>query len=134
MSSADRKIWTQNIHTVQFSAIYVHFKTLALFLTPLFIFFTLIFGETLLVIKFKQICSQWKLLWSCFCHASVKSTKGSILQYFWPSLSYHLSLRSLFCLFLGGCFTQVLLYTKICLPLMLLESFSIKFYQKHILP
>ena len=26
-------------------------------------------------------------------------SKGSILQYFWPSLSYHLSLRSLFCLF-----------------------------------
>ena len=25
----------------------------------------------------------------------------SILQYFWPSLSYHLSLRSLFCLFLS---------------------------------
>ena len=34
----------------------------------------------------------------------------SILQYFRPSLSYHLSLRSLFCLFLSGCFTQVLLY------------------------
>ena len=33
----------------------------------------------------------------------------SILQYFWPSLSYHLALRSLFCLFLSGCFTQVLL-------------------------
>ena len=41
----------------------------------------------------------------------VKSTaecsKGSILQYFRPSLSYHLSLGSLFCLFLGGRFTQV---------------------------
>ena len=34
----------------------------------------------------------------------------SILQYFWPSLSYHLSLRSLFCLFLSGRFRQVLLY------------------------
>ena len=34
----------------------------------------------------------------------------SILQYFPPSLSYHLSLRSLFCLFLSGHFTQVLLY------------------------
>ena len=34
----------------------------------------------------------------------------SILQYFQPSLSYHLSLRSLFCLLLSGCFTQVLLY------------------------
>ena len=36
-------------------------------------------------------------------------SKGSILQYFRPSLSYHLSLRPLFCLFLGGRFTQVLL-------------------------
>ena len=32
------------------------------------------------------------------------------MQYFRPSLSYHLSLRSLFCLFLSGRFTQVLLY------------------------
>ena len=38
-------------------------------------------------------------------------SKGSILQYFRPSLSYHLSLRSLFCLFLSGRFTQVLLYS-----------------------
>ena len=37
-------------------------------------------------------------------------SKGSILQYFWPSLSYHLSLRSLFCLFLSCRFTPVLLY------------------------
>ena len=37
-------------------------------------------------------------------------SKGSILQYFWPLLSYHLSLRSLFCLFLSARFTQVLLY------------------------
>ena len=29
-------------------------------------------------------------------------SKGSILQYFRPSLSYHLSLRFLFCLFLSG--------------------------------
>ena len=35
---------------------------------------------------------------------------GSILQYFKPSLSYHLSLRSLFCLFLSGGLRQVLLY------------------------
>ena len=34
----------------------------------------------------------------------------SILQYFQPSLSYHLSLRSLFCLFLSGRLRQVLLY------------------------
>ena len=42
----------------------------------------------------------------------VKSiAKCSILQYFQPSLSNHLSLRSLFCLFLSGRFRQVLLYT-----------------------
>ena len=47
------------------------------------------------------------------CHPL--SSKGSILQYFRPSLSYSLSLRSLFCLFLSGRFTQILLYfsTKI---------------------
>ena len=37
-------------------------------------------------------------------------SKGSILQYFRPSLSYYLSLRSFFCLFLSGRFRQVLLY------------------------
>ena len=37
-------------------------------------------------------------------------SKGSILQYFRPSLSYHLSLGSMFCLFLSGHFTQVLVY------------------------
>ena len=30
-----------------------------------------------------------------------------------PSLSYNLSLRSLFCLFLSGCLRQVLLYMKV---------------------
>ena len=34
----------------------------------------------------------------------------SILQYFRPSLSYHLSLRPLFWLFLSGRLRQVLLY------------------------
>ena len=34
----------------------------------------------------------------------------SILRYFWPSLSYHLSLRRLFFLFLSGRLRQVLLY------------------------
>ena len=34
----------------------------------------------------------------------------SIAQYFRPSLSYRLSLRSLFCLFLSGRLRQVLLY------------------------
>ena len=36
--------------------------------------------------------------------------KESILQYFRPSLSYHLSLRHFFCLFLSGRLIQVLLY------------------------
>ena len=34
----------------------------------------------------------------------------SILQYFRPSLRYHLSSRHLFCLFLSGRLKQVLLY------------------------
>ena len=34
----------------------------------------------------------------------------SILHYFRPTLSYHLSLRPLFCLFLSGRLRQVLLY------------------------
>ena len=34
----------------------------------------------------------------------------SILQYFQPSLSYHLSFKPLFCLFLSGHLRQVLLY------------------------
>ena len=34
----------------------------------------------------------------------------SILQYFQPSLSYHLPYRPLFCLFLSGLLRQVLLY------------------------
>ena len=44
-------------------------------------------------------------------------SKGSILQYFWPSLNCHLALRSLFCLFLSGHFTQHLLYMKLLLRL-----------------
>ena len=35
--------------------------------------------------------------------------QGEHSQYFRPSLSYHLSLRLLFCLFWSGRFTQVLL-------------------------
>ena len=42
-------------------------------------------------------------------------SNGNILQYFRPSLSCHLSLRSLFYLFLSGRFTQVLLYC-LCFP------------------
>ena len=37
------------------------------------------------------------------------SKRRSILHYFWPLLSYHLSLRPLFSLFLSGHFTRVLL-------------------------
>ena len=34
----------------------------------------------------------------------------SILQYFWPALSYNWSWKPFFGLFESGCFTQVLLY------------------------
>ena len=43
-------------------------------------------------------------------------SKGSILQYFLPSLSCHLSLRSLFCLLLSGHLRQVLLYANVYGP------------------
>ena len=54
-------------------------------------------------------------------------SKGSILKYFQPSLSYDLSLRSLFCLFWSGRFTQVLLYlVLVCgVVLCVLSSFTI---------
>ena len=39
-----------------------------------------------------------------------KMLQESILQYFRPPLSYHLSLRPLFCLLLSGCLRQVSLY------------------------
>ena len=55
-----------------------------------------------LVFKTNYRLMQVKVIAEC--------SKESILQYFRPSLSYHLSLRSLFGLFLSGCFTQVLLY------------------------
>ena len=49
-----------------------------------------------------------------YCLMQVKSiaecSMGSILQYFRPSLSYHLSFRPLFCLFLSDRLRQVLLY------------------------
>ena len=38
-------------------------------------------------------------------------SKGSILQYFQPALSYHFPLRPLVCLFLSDRLRQVLLYT-----------------------
>ena len=39
----------------------------------------------------------------------------NILQYVLPSFSYHLSLRSMFCLFLSGHVRQVLLYILACI-------------------
>ena len=52
-------------------------------------------------------------------------SKGSILQYFRPPLSYHLSLRLLFYLFLSGRFTLYVSFCDTCMQLMsaiLLES------------
>ena len=53
-------------------------------------------------------------------------SKGSILQYFRPSLSYQLSLRHLFCLFLSGRFKQrehsAILSTIIKLPFVIKTS------------
>ena len=40
----------------------------------------------------------------------VESIAECILQYFRPLLSYHLSLGSLFCLFLSDRFTKILMY------------------------
>ena len=67
--------------------------------------------------KPKAICLfNFSKVGGIYCLIQVKSiaecSKGSILQYFRPSLSYHLSLRSLFCLFWSGLFTQVLLYLQ----------------------
>ena len=42
--------------------------------------------------------------------AECRLLQGSILQYFRPSSSYQLFLRSLFCLFLSDGFTHALLY------------------------
>ena len=47
-----------------------------------------------MVFKTNHLLMQVKSIAEC--------SKGSILQYFLPSLSYHLSLRSLFCLFYRG--------------------------------
>ena len=53
-------------------------------------------------------------------------SKGSILQNFWPSLSYHLSLISLFCLFLSGRLRQVLLYLNSVLRLCFVCFFALR--------
>ena len=50
----------------------------------------------------------------------------SILQYFQPSLSYHLSLRPLFCLFLSGSLRQVLLFIIIGNDIVLLFYSQLK--------
>ena len=64
--------------------------------------------------KVKPVLSGHSKKKTSYCLMQVKSiaecSKGSILQFFWPSLSYHLLLRSLFCLFferllLKTCFT-----------------------------
>ena len=54
-----------------------------------------------------------------------KCSKRSILQHFQPSLNYHLSLRHLFCLFLSGSFTQVLLYDHYGKPTFSIVLFNI---------
>ena len=58
-------------------------------------------------------------------------SKGSILQYFRPSLSYHLSLRLLFCLVFSGRFTQVLLYAYMYTKYMYLYSTHTKVRQRN---
>ena len=51
-------------------------------------------------------------------------SKGSILQYFWPSLIYHLPFTSLLSLFLSGRFTQVLLYVSYLYDLIVLSMIN----------
>ena len=73
------------------------------------------------IIKYSKTCLKWPLKKKTkigfqdqlLLNAGQKYCKmlqESILQYFQPSLSYHLSLRPLFCLFLSGRLRQVLLY------------------------
>ena len=76
------------------------------------------FPLTWLKSKYSKTCVKWPLSKrpkigfqdQLSLNAGRKYFRMFILQYFRPSLSYHWSLRSLFCLFLSGCFTQVLLY------------------------
>ena len=44
--------------------------------------------------------------------SNAECSKGSILQYFRPALSYHFPFRPLFCLFLSGRLRQVLLFLQ----------------------
>ena len=74
-------------------------------------------AELPLILVNSKTCVKWplskrpKLVFKTnYRLMQVKSiAEWSILQYFRPSLSYQLLLRSLFCLFLSGRFTQVLL-------------------------
>ena len=61
-------------------------------------------------------------------------SKGSILQYFRPSSSYHLSLRSLFCQGLSGHLRQVLLYVfwVTCLSERIIFFFFCFFFDIHV--
>ena len=73
------------------------------------------FGHTVTPVLSRHSKRTQKMVFNTnFCLMQVKSiaecSKGSILQYFRPSLSYHFTLRPLFCLFLRGRLTQVLLY------------------------
>ena len=74
--------------------------------------------------KYSKTCLKWPLkkkTENCFrgqlsLNAGEKYWRmllRSILQYFWPPLSYHLSLRSLFCLFWSGHLRQALLYVDL---------------------
>ena len=57
-----------------------------------------------LVLRTDYILMQVKSIAEC--------SKESILQFFWPSLSYHFSFRHSFCLCLSGRLRQVLLYVR----------------------
>ena len=77
--------------------------------------FTMRYSKTCLKGPLKKNTQNWFSIEN-YRLMQVKSiaecSKGSILQYFWPSLSYHFPLRPLFCLFLSGRLRQVLLYMK----------------------
>ena len=72
----------------------------------------LVYSKTCLKRPLKMKTKTWfsrQILAKC---RSKVLQKESILQYFRPSLSYNLSLRPLFCLFLSDHLRQVLLYNK----------------------
>ena len=60
-------------------------------------------------------------------------SKGSILQYFRPALSYHMALRSLFCLFLSGRLRQVSLNIFVYLQRSVVNSkqFPFRFFSAY---